>query len=167
MTKNRREFLQSLLALGASAGLLPLIACGDDGGGDDTSTGDTGTGDTGGGDTGGGDTGTGDTGTGDTGTGDTGSGDTGSGDTGTGDGGAMCESVNTEISANHMHEAVIPAADVNAGAEMTYDIQGSSPHAHSITLTAADMTTLQGGGMVTVTSVGGGHTHDVTVSCGG
>jgi hypothetical protein len=170
MTKNRREFLQSLIAVGASVGLIPLAAaCGDDSGGGDTGTGDTGTPPS---DTGTGDTGTppADTGTGDTGTppADSSTGDTGSmGDGGGDGGGGMCESTSAEIGTNHGHAVMIPAADVNAGAEMTYSIQGTSGHDHEITLTAADMTSLQGGGTVMVTSTtGASHTHEVTVMCG-
>ncbi len=130
MSNNRREFLQSLIAVGASVGLLPLAtACGDDGGGGDTGTG-------------------GDAGTG-------------------GDGGGGCASTTANIGTNHGHELMVPAADVAAGAEMTYDIMGTSTHAHSVTLTADDMMTLQGGGTVTVTSSSGAmHTHEVTVMCG-
>lgn len=43
---------------------------------------------------------------------------------------------------------------------------GQSAHSHDITLSAADMATLAGGGEVTVTStLTLGHTHTVTVSC--
>jgi hypothetical protein len=170
MTKNRREFLQSLIAVGASVGLIPIAAaCGDDDGGADTGTGDTGTPPV---DSGTGDTGTppADSSTGDTGTppADSSTGDTGSGGDGGGDGGGgMCESVSGEVAMNHGHVVTIPAADVNAGAEMTYSIQGTSMHDHMITLSAADMTSLQGGGTVMVTSTtGSGHTHEVTVMCG-
>jgi hypothetical protein len=70
------------------------------------------------------------------------------------------------IATNHGHTLVVPLADVVAGAEVTYDIQGSSGHAHSVTLTAAHFTMLQGGTQVTVTStLGDGHDHDVTVAC--
>ncbi len=71
------------------------------------------------------------------------------------------------IGTNHGHALVVPLADVMAGAEATYDIMGTSMHTHSVTLSAEDMTTLGGGGEVTVVSGdGGGHTHEVTVSCG-
>ena len=50
--------------------------------------------------------------------------------------------------------------------ERTYSIQGSSGHAHEITLTAADFEALAVDGEVTVTSTSdGSHTHDVTVTC--
>jgi hypothetical protein len=70
------------------------------------------------------------------------------------------------IATNHGHDVTVPDADVIAGAEKTYDIMGSSPHSHQFTLTTGDMTTLQGGAPVTVTSTTSGtHTHGVTVSC--
>lgn len=71
------------------------------------------------------------------------------------------------IAANHGHELVVPLADVVAGVEATYDIMGTSPHAHSVTLTADHFAMLQAGMQVSVTSTAGGdHTHEVTVSCG-
>jgi hypothetical protein len=81
---------------------------------------------------------------------------------------AGCDSEpGTVIGTNHGHTATVPLADVEAGVEATYDIMGGSPHAHSITLSAADFATLQQGMQVTVTStLGDGHTHDVTVTCG-
>jgi hypothetical protein len=64
------------------------------------------------------------------------------------------------------HALLIPAADFVAPSEQTYDIKGISPHTHSVTLTAAQLTTLGAGGAVTVTStLGAGHTHDVTIGC--
>lgn len=71
------------------------------------------------------------------------------------------------ISANHLHELVVPAADVTAGVEKDYSIQGASPHDHMVTLTAAHFTQLQMNFQVVVQSGpgGGGHTHQVTVRC--
>jgi hypothetical protein len=60
----------------------------------------------------------------------------------------------------------VTAAEVEAGADMIYDIMGASMHTHSVTLTAADFATLAQGGSVTKTSTSGGqHTHEVTVTC--
>ncbi|MDB4960916.1 MAG: hypothetical protein JWP01_915 [Myxococcales bacterium] len=78
----------------------------------------------------------------------------------------VCTSPSGSISGNHGHVVTVPLADVNAGADKTYDITGTSAHAHSITVTAANFTTIQGSGSVTLTSTsGGGHTHVVTVQC--
>ncbi|NUO49753.1 MAG: hypothetical protein HOV80_12935 [Polyangiaceae bacterium] len=77
----------------------------------------------------------------------------------------------TTIGTNHpqgAHSMMVSEADVNAGVDKTYDITGASMHMHEVTVTAADFTTLaaQGGGTITVTStMGGAHTHSITVSC--
>jgi hypothetical protein len=74
------------------------------------------------------------------------------------------------IGTNHPqpHTLMVPAADITAGTEKMYNIQGESAHPHTVTLTAAHFATLAGGGSVTVTSTSNGtpaHTHMVTVSC--
>jgi hypothetical protein len=72
------------------------------------------------------------------------------------------------IGNNHGHVLVVSASDVSTGAAKTYDITGTSDHAHMVTVSAANFATLQsnanGSVMVTSTS-GGGHTHAVTVIC--
>ena len=47
------------------------------------------------------------------------------------------------------HEIVITAADLRAGAEKIYDVQGLAGHAHEVTLSAADFEKLLKGGPVT------------------
>jgi hypothetical protein len=70
------------------------------------------------------------------------------------------------IGSNHGHELVVPLADVEAGVEATYNIQGTSMHPHSVTLTAEHFTMLQQGMQVVVdSSMDAMHTHAVTVSC--
>ncbi len=69
------------------------------------------------------------------------------------------------ISANHGHTLAVPMADVQAATPKTYDIQGSSGHPHSVTLTAAHFQTLSQNGRVTVSSSLGDHVHSITVSC--
>ncbi len=60
----------------------------------------------------------------------------------------------------------VTAQDVADGVDKTYDIQGASAHPHSVTLTAADSTMLSQGGTVMKTStMGGDHTHVVTITC--
>jgi hypothetical protein len=71
----------------------------------------------------------------------------------------------TNITLNHGHSLMVPAADFSAVGDKVYDIMGGSLHSHSITLTAAQRATILGGGSVTVTSTLTGHTHDVTVAC--
>jgi len=69
------------------------------------------------------------------------------------------------IGANHMHTLVVTAAEIAAGAEIQYDIQGSSLHAHTVTLTDADFATLLSEGQVVVESSSSGHSHTITVTC--
>lgn len=77
-----------------------------------------------------------------------------------------CTTTNSVISANHGHVAAIPAADVTAGVQKTYDIMGASLHPHTITVTAAMFAMLKAGSMVVVTSSNdAAHTHNVTVTC--
>jgi hypothetical protein len=95
-----------------------------------------------------------------------GSSSSGGGDSTTGEPGACVADPDVEIGSNHGHELVVPLADVMAGVEATYDIQGTSMHPHSVTLTAEHFTMLQGGMQVMVDSSNdNGHTHAVTVSC--
>lgn len=69
------------------------------------------------------------------------------------------------ISANHGHSLSIPAADITAGSQKSYDIRGLGNHPHTLTVTAAHFTSLQAGDSVTITSSTDGHSHVVTVSC--
>lgn len=71
----------------------------------------------------------------------------------------------TEISNNHGHAVTVPAADVIAGVQKQYSIQGTSTHRHFITVTAAMFAQLRTGTSVTVRSGGVTHTHLVTISC--
>ncbi|HWB81366.1 MAG TPA: hypothetical protein VG755_40665 [Nannocystaceae bacterium] len=84
-------------------------------------------------------------------------------------GGGDCSGGATaNIGTNHGHSASVSGADVAAGAAKSYDITGSSPHSHMISLSAGDMATLAGGASVMVTSTSGGadgHTHAVTLLC--
>ena len=85
---------------------------------------------------------------------------------GTDAGGGSCDSTSATIGTNHGHTLMVPAADVAAGTMQTYDIQGTSPHPHTITLTATDFAMLQAGMPVTVdSSLDARHTHQVTVMC--
>jgi hypothetical protein len=74
------------------------------------------------------------------------------------------------IADNHAagpHTLIVTAAEVAAGTNKTYSIQGTSGHDHSITITAAMFTMLKAGASITTTSTsGGGHTHSVSVACG-
>lgn len=70
------------------------------------------------------------------------------------------------IGSNHGHTLVVSKADVNSGVEKTYSIQGSSGHDHSVTLTAANFTSLKNNSSISVVSTNDDdHTHSVSVSC--
>ena len=73
-----------------------------------------------------------------------------------------------EIGSNHGHALTVPKADVAAGVEKTYDIQGTATHPHSVTLTAANFADLLQDKQVIVTSTTNGttpHSHTITLSC--
>ena len=77
-----------------------------------------------------------------------------------------CASPAATIGANHGHTLAVTMADVNAAADKTYSIAGTSPHDHTVTITAAQFAQLKTGTTLNITSgTGGGHTHTVTVMC--
>lgn len=69
------------------------------------------------------------------------------------------------IGANHGHAMTVPKADVAAGIEKTYDIQGTSAHPHSVTLTTAHFAKLANNEDVLTMSTDDGHAHSITVRC--
>ena len=67
------------------------------------------------------------------------------------------------ISANHGHEAKITAAQLTAGNGFALNIQGTSSHTHTVTLSNADIQAIAGNQKVArVSSNSGGHDHTVT-----
>lgn len=92
--------------------------------------------------------------------------DKGGGDQGGGGKNCLDNGTQSSIGSNHGHSLTVSKADVTAGTEKTYNIQGSSPHPHTVTITATNFTTLKGNNSISVTSsADDGHTHSVTVSC--
>lgn len=80
--------------------------------------------------------------------------------------GGMCGSSGTAISGNHGHVLDIAATDLDSTVDMSYSIQGTADHTHTVMLTVAQLQTLKGGGTVTVTSTTTlSHSHTLTVSC--
>jgi len=70
------------------------------------------------------------------------------------------------VGKNHGHVFTVAMADVVAGVDKTYDLTGSSPHAHAITLTAAHMALLGTGEILRVRSTeGNAHSHRLWVRC--
>jgi hypothetical protein len=94
-------------------------------------------------------------------------GTTGTAGTGGGSANACADSAPSEtIAENHGHTLTVSQADVEAGTLKTYNIQGTSAHAHSVTVSPGNFTTLRSGGTVPLTSTsGGGHTHGITIVC--
>jgi len=87
---------------------------------------------------------------------------------GQGNNGADClaNGTTSNIGSNHGHTLTVSKADVEAGSEKTYSIQGGSSHNHTIRVTAAHFTDLKSNKSVTVTSsTDNSHTHSVTISC--
>jgi hypothetical protein len=78
----------------------------------------------------------------------------------------VCTTPATDISANHGHTINVSLADVDAGANKTYDITGGGGHAHAVTITAQQFAQIKSGRTLMIESTaGGGHTHSVTVMC--
>jgi hypothetical protein len=69
------------------------------------------------------------------------------------------------ISLNHGHQAVVTAAQLNAGAALKLEIQGSSIHGHPLELSADEVARIRRGEVVSVLSAAGWedkHDHRVT-----
>jgi hypothetical protein len=94
-------------------------------------------------------------------------GTTGTGGAG-GNGAAACADPLPEMQSpsDHTHTVTIPASMLNSTMSQTFNTSVELAHMHMVTLNPAQMTTLKGGGSVTVTSsVASAHTHDYTISC--
>ena len=77
-----------------------------------------------------------------------------------------CTTAATSIGGNHGHALAVSQADVAAGVEKSYNIQGSAGHAHSVVVTAAMFTTLKANRTLQTTSTNNsGHMHSITVTC--
>lgn len=90
--------------------------------------------------------------------------------------GSLCaeNGVTAKVESNHpngAHKLIIPVADVSAGVDKTYDIQGGNTgHGHFVTVAAADFEALDAGTVLNLVSTdigatGKDHTHPVTISC--
>ena len=77
----------------------------------------------------------------------------------------LANGTSSSIGGNHGHTLSVSAADVNAGIEKSYGIQGSATHNHQVTVTVPQFATLANNQSVVVTSTSAGHTHSVTISC--
>ena len=79
------------------------------------------------------------------------------------DAGASCQAA---IGSNHGHNLSVAAADIMAGVDKTYDIQGGSAHSHSVALSAEDFAGMTSGTVLVVeSSTDAGHSHEITITC--
>jgi hypothetical protein len=72
--------------------------------------------------------------------------------------------VNGTVSANHGHTAVITGVQISAGAAIAaLDIRGMATHPHTLSVSAADLTSLKNKQTVSITSTtDNNHSHVVT-----
>lgn len=167
----RRQFV----LCGGVLASLPLLACGDDGGGSSGSN-SGGTASGSGGDntaTGGDQNGSGGTQNGSGGTQNQGGASSGGNDNngsgGTNGGDETCTQDiegDSSFDAGHTHPFTLELSDIQAGEEVTLLLEtaGAQPHTHEVTLTADDLAKLRAGETVERES-DGLHTHTVTLSC--
>jgi len=67
------------------------------------------------------------------------------------------------VSANHGHVAVITAARLMEGGDLSLDITGNADHPHTVALAAADLTAIAANQQVSKTSsTNSSHSHQVT-----
>lgn len=67
------------------------------------------------------------------------------------------------VGTNHGHAVTITKAQLTAAGALTLDIQGTSGHAHSVTLSATEVTSIKNGTKVSKdSSTGAGHIHTVS-----
>ncbi|MDA0193587.1 MAG: hypothetical protein O2887_03385 [Bacteroidetes bacterium] len=78
----------------------------------------------------------------------------------------IANGTSSNIGSNHGHALIVSKADVEAGIDKEYSIQGTSSHNHAVMVLATHFTTLKSNKAVTIDSTsGGGHAHSVTISC--
>jgi hypothetical protein len=69
------------------------------------------------------------------------------------------------FSANHGHILGITTADIEAGVDRTYNVQGTANHSHTVVITAAMFSMLQANMPIQTITMGSNHVHTVQVSC--
>ncbi|MGM5470126.1 hypothetical protein ACS386_07600 [Flavobacteriaceae bacterium LMO-SS05] len=81
-------------------------------------------------------------------------------------GNCLQNGTNIAISGNHGHALTVSVADINAGVDKTYSIEGSADHDHAVTVTAAQFNTLKSNMQVGINStIVQSHSHTLTISC--
>ena len=66
------------------------------------------------------------------------------------------------IATNHGHAVTISAAQLLAGGALEIEIQGTSSHPHTVSLTSGEVVAVRSGVRVSKESTGNSHTHTVT-----
>jgi hypothetical protein len=92
----------------------------------------------------------------------------GSSDDDGGGGGGDCAANGTmaSISGNHGHTLMVSKTDITMAAAHTYDITGNADHGHMVTISAGAFGMLAANqSVMTVSTTGANHTHNITVSC--
>jgi hypothetical protein len=78
----------------------------------------------------------------------------------------LADGTTAAIASNHGHALTVTKADVAAGVDKTYDIQGTSAHTHSVTISAAMFAQLAANMEAdTASTVTLGHDHVIAVTC--
>ncbi|MCA1828019.1 MAG: hypothetical protein ABR567_10420 [Myxococcales bacterium] len=85
-------------------------------------------------------------------------------------GNCAANGTSVQIAQNTGHILNVSKADIAAGVQKTYTMQGDPSHTHDVTLTAADFANLAKNLQAMETSTvgnggNGSHTHQITVSC--
>jgi hypothetical protein len=90
-----------------------------------------------------------------------------SGDDDDGGGGdCLANGTSASISDNHRHVLVVSKAEVMTATAHTYDITGQADHGHMVTISASAFAMLAANqSVMTVSTTGANHTHNITVSC--
>jgi len=72
--------------------------------------------------------------------------------------------VTSSVTNSHAHTVSVPVADLGAATDHDYNTSTYVGHFHMVTLTAAQLAAINGGGTVTVSSsTVEGHDHDFTI----
>jgi hypothetical protein len=78
----------------------------------------------------------------------------------------QCTTAAYAIGSNHGHTLVVADADITAGVDKSYNIQGTATHPHTVVVTAAMFTMLKTARSISITSTtNASHSHPVTVTC--
>ncbi len=81
-------------------------------------------------------------------------------------GGTPTAGCSDTIAANHGHVLSVALADLDSPTDMTYDIQGTADHTHTVVLTVAQLRALKTGASITTTSSTTlAHMHDISITC--